>query len=75
MLRNLFTEHPKSAGETYWQHFVVAMGISFRCFCASLFQAIHAIFPFVSPPEKARVEPMREFFDGVSPSSRKKKNL
>jgi len=75
MLRNLFTKHPKSVGETYWQHLSVAARISARCLCASLFQAVHALLPFVSPPDKFRVDTMKEFFEGVSPSNRKKKNL
>ena len=75
MLKGLFTKHPKSVGETYRQHLGVAIRISLRCLGTSLFQAVHAIFPFVSPPDKFRVDTMRKFLDGVSPSSRKKKNL
>ncbi|MHA1808435.1 MAG: DUF6356 family protein [Candidatus Thorarchaeota archaeon] len=75
MLKDLFTKHPKSVGETYWQHFAVATRISARCLCASLFQAVHALLPFVSPPEKLGADSMKEFFEGVSPSNRKKKNL
>jgi hypothetical protein len=75
MLKDLFTKHPKSVGETYWQHFAVAIRISARCLCASLFQAVHALLPFVSPPDKHGADSMKEFFDGVSSSNRKKKNL
>lgn len=46
-MSNLFTKHPNSIGETYWQHFWFA-----TCFAANLLVAgicclIHAIFPFV----------------------------
>ncbi|MGI9270279.1 MAG: DUF6356 family protein [Woeseiaceae bacterium] len=44
---NIFTAHPKSVGETYGQHFVVAMSVGGRLLQAAFYCAVHAIFPFV----------------------------
>jgi len=42
-----FTEHPKSIGENYWQHFRFAFHISLECIKISVLAFIHAIFPFL----------------------------
>jgi hypothetical protein len=46
-LRNLFTEHPATAGETYWQHLGAAWGFSWRLMAASLACLVHALLPFL----------------------------
>lgn len=46
-LRNLFTEHPASVGETYWQHLASAWGFSWRMMLASLACLVHALLPFL----------------------------
>lgn len=45
--RDLFTEHPASVGETYWQHLASAWGFSWRMMLASLACLIHALLPFL----------------------------
>ena len=45
--RDLFTEHPASVGETYWQHLAAAWGFSWRMMLASLACLIHALLPFL----------------------------
>lgn len=47
---NLFTKHPESVGETYLQHMLAAIKVSGYLFVSSVFQLIHAVFPFVHPP-------------------------
>ena len=42
----LFTEHPASVGETYWQHFGMALSFSATLFAAAFCCLVHAIFPF-----------------------------
>ena len=44
---HLFTDHPASVGETYWQHLASAWGFSWRMMVASLACLIHALLPFV----------------------------
>lgn len=46
MLR-LFTAHPGSVGESYWQHAAAALGFSFRLALAALAALVHAFFPFL----------------------------
>jgi hypothetical protein len=46
-LRNLFTDHPTTVGETYWQHLAAAWGFSWRLMAASLACLIHALLPFL----------------------------
>lgn len=46
-LRSLFTDHPATVGETYWQHLGVAWGFSWRLMAASLACLVHALLPFL----------------------------
>lgn len=43
----LFTEHPKSVGETYFQHMAAAATFGVRMFTGALCCLLHAIFPFL----------------------------
>ena len=45
-LKEKFTDHPASVGETYTEHMAVAAKISRDLFKASLCAAIHALFPW-----------------------------
>ncbi len=44
-MRNFFSEHPKTVGESYWQHLLVALGFAFALFGAAIAALIHAFFP------------------------------
>ena len=46
-MKNPFTEHPNSAGETYLQHMWCAIKFSFKLECLACCAFIHAIFPFL----------------------------
>jgi len=46
-LRRLFTEHPESVGETYWQHMGMALSFAGRMLAASVCCAVHGLFPFL----------------------------
>lgn len=46
-LRHLFTDHPATVGETYWQHLGVAWGFSWRLMAAALACLVHALLPFL----------------------------
>ncbi len=43
----LFTDHPATVGESYWQHLASAWGFSWRMMLASLACLIHALLPFL----------------------------
>lgn len=43
---NLFTAHPHAVGESYTQHFGVAMSYSWRMFKAAACALVHAFLPF-----------------------------
>jgi hypothetical protein len=43
----LFSEHPASVGETYWQHQRVAFRFAFDLLVASLAALVHAFLPFL----------------------------
>jgi hypothetical protein len=47
MLRTLFTEHPASVGETYFQHLGQALGFAGRMFVGSVACLVHAFLPFL----------------------------
>jgi len=44
-MRQFFTQHPTSVGETYWQHLQVALSFAATLFVAAIAAFIHAIFP------------------------------
>lgn len=46
-VRKLFTEHPASVGETYFQHMRAAGSFSISLFAAALCCAVHALLPFM----------------------------
>lgn len=46
-LKTLFTHHPDSVGETYGQHFGVAMSYAGRMAVASFCAFVHALLPFL----------------------------
>ena len=47
MLRTLFTAHPASVGEGYFQHLRHALGFAGRMFVGSLACLVHAFLPFL----------------------------
>ena len=46
-LKDLFTDHPHTVGETYFEHFGVAMSYSGKLFAASCAAFTHAFLPFL----------------------------
>ena len=46
-LEDLFTSHPHAVGESYGEHFGVAMSYSGRLFAASCAAFVHALLPFL----------------------------
>ena len=47
MKTSLFTAHPASVDETYWEHLGVALSFAWTLLAASLACLIHAVFPFL----------------------------
>ncbi|WP_420547312.1 DUF6356 family protein [Curvivirga sp.] len=47
MLKNLFTEHPASVGESYFQHMGVALSFTSSLAFATFACLMHAFFPFL----------------------------
>ena len=46
-MKNIFTKHPTSVGETYLQHMKFAAQFGFNMVIGGIACLIHAIFPFV----------------------------
>jgi len=46
-LRALFTEHPASVGESYFQHLGSATGFSLRMLAAGICCLVHGLLPFL----------------------------
>ncbi len=46
-LKELFTEHPASVGETYGEHLVMATGFGARMILGGFACLLHGIFPFL----------------------------
>ncbi|PRD44009.1 hypothetical protein C5748_09220 [Phyllobacterium phragmitis] len=46
-ISRLFTEHPASVDETYFEHMAFAAGFSAKLFAAAFAAMIHALLPFL----------------------------
>ena len=45
-MKNIFTDHPQSVGESYLQHFIFALSTGVKLIFWGLIAIIHAILPF-----------------------------
>jgi hypothetical protein len=69
-LGKLFTTHPHSVGETYGDHFLVAMSYAGRLFCASCAAFLHALLPFLCVTTASRsIQAMHDEMSRRSPNS------
>ena len=46
-MKNIFTKHPNSVGESYFQHCFTACRFGFKLIGISIRVFIHAVFPFL----------------------------
>ena len=46
-VRNIFTDHPNSVGESYFEHMGMAFSFSGRMLLAGLACFMHGLFPFL----------------------------
>jgi Family of unknown function (DUF6356) len=61
---NPFTDHPHAVGESYTQHFGVAMRYSGKLFAASFCAFVHALLPFAF--EKTASTMIRKMVDDMN---------
>ena len=73
-LLNLFTEHPSSVNETYWQHLCAASRLSARLSIACSSQLAHAFFPFIKPPFGSDVDSLMRLLEELNPQNRAASN-
>lgn len=60
----VFTEHPASEGETYVEHFKVAMGMSRQLAGAAMCAAVHAFYPNAHKVEAStRIRVLNDWLD------------
>ena len=45
-MRNIFTNHPKAVGETYFQHFFTSFRFGIKLLLIAARAFVHAIFPW-----------------------------
>jgi|10_taG_2_1085330.scaffolds.fasta_scaffold612484_2 hypothetical protein len=69
----VFARHPSEVGETYWEHFKVAAGLSLRLASSAIAQILHAVFPFFKPPFGLDVCSMADHLEGKRPEKRKQR--
>ena len=46
-MRNIFTEHPKAVGESYFLHFKFALSTGIKLMLWGIIAVVHAFFPFM----------------------------
>lgn len=52
---DLFTRHPQSVGETYFEHMGMASGFAISMFAAAVVCAVHAVLPFMFEKTASRM--------------------
>jgi hypothetical protein len=52
---NAFTEHPRSVGESYWQHMGVALSFAGAMLMGAAASLVHAVFPFLCTRTGSRI--------------------
>lgn len=62
-LRRLFTEHPATQGETYFEHAKFALAVSKHLFVSSVCLVVHAALPFICPPEPYDLKSTKKYID------------
>ena len=72
-LSEVFTKHPSEVGESYWEHFKVASGLSLRLAASAVTQILHAVFPFFRPPLGLDLCSMVEHLEDKRPEKRKQR--
>ena len=70
----LFTKHLDEVGETYFEHALAALSISYRCLLVVYNQFLHAIFPFIAPMPGTDVCSLIKFLEKKLPENRKEGN-
>ena len=55
LIRRLFLAHPRSVGETYFEHLIVATTFAARMLLGGLACLVHAIFPFLCTATGSRI--------------------
>ena len=71
MMKNPFTEHPHSVGETYFEHMCCALKFHFKLLMLSYAALIHAVYPFLF--EKTASDGIKELNDCMQ--NRRKKDV
>ncbi len=46
-MKRLFTEHPASVGESYFEHLAMALSFGFRMCVGGIACLLHGVFPFL----------------------------
>jgi hypothetical protein len=67
---NLFTRHPRSVGESYFEHMREALTIASRMYFSFVGQTVHAFFPFIHPPNGTDIVTMKTFCHNHTPEER-----
>ncbi|MBN9047630.1 MAG: hypothetical protein J0H18_18485 [Rhizobiales bacterium] len=67
-ITRIFTEHPASVDETYFEHMAFAGKFSFRLFAAAFAALVHAVLPFLF--EKTASMTVRQLYERTHNRSR-----
>tara|TARA_B100000287_G_scaffold429553_1_gene483109 strand:+ start:3539 stop:3781 length:243 start_codon:yes stop_codon:yes gene_type:complete len=65
-------KHLEEVGETYWEHFLTAAGVSHKLAVASWCQLLHAVLPSVSPPCGCDLKSLIAHLESKLPENRNK---
>ena len=74
-MRNIFTDHLKSVGENYFEHFLKSFSFGMKLLYIALGAFIHAIFPwFFENSTSDRISELHELLQKRKSSSNSDKN-
>ena len=64
-MKNAFTAHPRSVGETYLEHMTIALKGSYRLGMSAVLFAFHAVFTFVPVPKPFDLETTSDWLNSI----------
>jgi len=65
----LFTRHPQSVGETYFEHLGMAAGFAASLLAAAMICAVHAVLPFMFEKTGSRI--IADLYQRTGPGRKK----
>lgn len=73
-MKNPFTQHPNSVGETYFEHMLIALKGAYRLGMSSFLFVFHSFFTFIPVPKPYDLDSTSDWLNSIREKRQKKEN-